>query len=238
VRQLLDDVSQQGAVVDAGALQGVDREDQVEAAEVEGGEGVEVCEVGGDEAGVGAGEAGAGDGEGGAAVIDADQLAAAGQPRDQGGEQGEGVAAIDPELEHPRRRVQADALDRVGEVEDEVGVLELGDPGEAEQAPYFSRGSGAAAVCQSAAGSSRSRRSSMRGGVVVRGVRSRMPRRSARSTQTRSGRWMCATPAIVTRSPAWRPRPWSGSSTSRRTMLAPAARRCFTCATISRSGRS
>ena len=98
---VLHDAAQQRAIVDARALQHAERDDQLEAAEIVGGE---VGQIGGDEAMTPGGEASAGDGERAVAVIDADQRAVIDQAGDLLGEEDQLVAGVDAEGEDARGR--------------------------------------------------------------------------------------------------------------------------------------
>src|SRR5690606_18157421 len=118
---------QQRPVVDPRRLQDVDREHQIEAAEIELGE---RAEVGLDEAMARIGEALAGAGQRRGAVVDADQASLLAQLGAQLEQQRELVAGVDPEAQDPRVGARVDAGQRVGEVEHEARLLRLANPGE------------------------------------------------------------------------------------------------------------
>ena len=116
---VLDDLPQHLAIVDAGALQGVQRDHQVESAEPERGERADVRLDEPER-----GEPRARDRERRGAVIDADHV----DPGQRAHEQRELVAGVDAQVERPRARAEPGARDRLAEIDHEARVLELGDP--------------------------------------------------------------------------------------------------------------
>lgn len=109
----MHDPAQDRAIVDARALQGAERDDELEAAEVER------AEVGGDRRTAnrwrGAGNISARDRQRAGAVIDADQRAVVGEPGHPLGQQRQLVASLDPEHQparSPAARTRANAAAR------------------------------------------------------------------------------------------------------------------------------